>query len=243
MRRAKFSAKKFFIGSVAAIALAGTVHAADLPASAAPAPAPLVSTAYDWSGAYVGLQAGYGWGVSTWLFTGGDFAPLDPDGAFGGIYAGYNYHHANGVVIGVDADINFSGMDGGSVYFNPAGVPFPPTDRAESEIDWHGALRARLGYASNRWLAYLAGGLAVADYQWERFTPGSPYADDDTFVGYTVGGGIEYAFNNNLVARAEYRFSDFGDERFVAPGGITQDYDIDLEVHDVRLGIAYKFGP
>ena len=230
--------KKFLLGTVVAVGLSTSVLAADLPVyNAPPASAPVA--VYDWTGVYLGLQAGYLWGESEWLFIGveGDYAPFDPDGAFAGIYAGYNYQFANGVVLGVDADINYSWADGGSVYFDGStGDPYDPDDRAEAEINWHGALRARLGYAFDRFLPYIAGGLAVADYEWHRFTPKTPWSDSDTFFGYTVGAGLEYAFTDNLVARAEYRFSDYDDWN-----SSPADYGIDLQTHDVRVGGSILF--
>src|SRR5690606_683970 len=68
---------------------------------------------YDWSGAYVGAQAGYGWGEGKYVsHTDGQSASPRPDGFLGGIYGGYSHQLHNGVVLGVEADINANDGDG-----------------------------------------------------------------------------------------------------------------------------------
>lgn len=82
----------------------------------------------NWSGLYVGVNAGYGWSANT------DY--LDPTGAFGGGQIGYNIQRGN-IVFGLETDFQGSGIsDGGS------------------SLDWFGSLRGRLGYAFDRALVY-----------------------------------------------------------------------------------------
>ena len=67
-----------------------------------------------WTGGYVGVQAGHAWGTSTYdVDITAAFIPYNPDGWFGGIFAGYNYQISNGVVVGVEGDINFAGIESG----------------------------------------------------------------------------------------------------------------------------------
>jgi outer membrane immunogenic protein len=60
----------------------------------------------------------------------------------------------------------------------------------------------------------------------------------DTYVGWTVGAGLEYAFTNNLIGRIEYRYTDYGDETH--PPSIIVPHTDDLQTSDVHLGVSYK---
>lgn len=224
---------------VAAVLLIGSSTYA-LAADAVVEEVVIVDTAYNWSGAYVGAQAGYAWGDSYLDLT--EWGPdsgstLDPDGFFGGLYAGYNHQFSNNVVLGVDADFNLSSIDSsGSVYEEGS---FLGDHRATADVKYSGAIRARLGYAVDRWLPYIAGGLSAAKYEFDLGEPGD-HVDAEgskTLTGWNLGAGVEFAATDNIIVRGEYRFSDFGDYDF------DSEYDgsIDLATHDIRLGIAYKF--
>jgi len=71
------------------------------------------------------------------------------------------------------------------------------------------------------------------------------FRNSDTFTGWTLGAGAEYAATDNVLLRLEYRYADYGDEtyRHTIPGGGTStiSYTVDYKTHDVRFGIAYKF--
>lgn len=200
--------------------------------------------AYDWSGAYVGVQAGYAVGQS--LYTNTDFPTeyvnYDPDGFFGGVYAGYNFQMSNNVVLGVDGDLNFTGIKGTNDYWWVGGIPVPT---ASAEIKYTAALRARLGYAVGRFLPYVAGGLSAAKYDFDfvRDSTGFVYYEESkSMFGWNVGLGAEYAATDNLVLRAEYRYSDYGSKSFAQPDFFSiDDANITLSSHDFRLGVAYKF--
>ena len=94
----------------------------------------------------------------------------------------------------------------------------------------------------DRWMPYVAGGLSVAKYEFDLREPGDhhDFKESKTLTGWNIGAGIEYAATDNILVRAEYRYSDFGSKNF------NQAWDeasskIDLNTHDIRLGIAYKF--
>lgn len=198
---------------------------------------------YDWSGAYVGVQTGYAEGKSLYTNTDfrGEYVDYDPDGFFGGVYAGYNFQLPNNVVLGVDGDLNFTGIKGANDYWW-LGVTRVPT--ASAEIKYTAALRARVGYAMGRFLPYVAGGLSVAKYDFDfvSTTGFVYYAESKSMVGWNVGLGAEYAATENLILRAEYRYSDFGSKTFAQPDFYSiDDAHINLSSHDFRLGVAYKF--
>ncbi len=137
--------------------------------------------AYNWTGWYVGGNAGYGWGRNTgdlWdLFTDpGGVAGLaayftvlyranvlpgvKPDGIVGGAQIGYNWQTASWV-LGLVADIQASGMRGSaSTTVIPITGAATSIQSNTSKIDWFGTVRGRVGYVYNNWLLYGTGGLA-----------------------------------------------------------------------------------
>ncbi|CAN7547124.1 outer membrane protein [Mesorhizobium caraganae] len=206
--------------------LASSAYAADaIIAEAAPV--------FSWTGGYIGLQAGYAWGNGNVDQIGGPgFIDTDPDGFLGGVYAGYNYQMSNNIVIGAELDIVYANVDGSGQVFLAPGVPAGVS--ATEELNWSGAARLRLGYAADRFLPYIAGGVAFGDI--DISNDNGPGSFGDTFTGWTIGVGLDYAMTDNLLLRAEYRYTDFGSESF-------EDFasDVDLKTNEVRLGIAYKF--
>ncbi|TGV50841.1 porin family protein, partial [Mesorhizobium sp. M2D.F.Ca.ET.160.01.1.1] len=64
---------------------------------------------------------------------------------------------------------------------------------------------------------------------------------DDSHVGWTVDVGIEHAFTYRWIARAEYRYSDFGSQQLSVDAGFPTETKVDLQTHDIRVGLSYKF--
>lgn len=207
----------FLIGAVAGVLAAGPAFAADLaPAAAMPVKAPVAQPApvFSWTGFYIGGNAGYSWGSGKAGLSG-----VDPDGWLAGGQLGYNYQFQNNVLVGLEADIQ-----GGDVSGSTLGL--------DSNLDYLGTVRARLGYAMDRVLPYVTGGLAygrnsITDYGFESAK---------THVGWTAGAGIEYALTNNWTARAEYLYTDLGSKTYDNIGT-----DAGLTSSSARLGINYKF--
>lgn len=189
---------------------------------------------FSWTGGYLGLQAGYAWGNGYLDQIGGPgFVDPDPDGFLGGVYGGYNYQMSNNIVIGAELDIVYANVDGsGEIFLAPGS---PSGFEATEELNWSGAARLRLGYAVDRFLPYIAGGVAFGDVE-VRSSQGGP-SFSDTFTGWTIGLGLDYAVTDNLLLRGEYRYTDFGSESF----GNPVNADVDLKTNEVRVGIAYKF--
>jgi outer membrane immunogenic protein len=233
----EFAMKKLLLSSALLCATSVYALAAD---AIVEAPAEVyVPPAFSWTGGYIGGQVGYLWGdgeIASDDPAEPGSADIGPDGWLGGIYVGYNYQMANNVVLGIDADFAWTGADDSSTAFD-AGVPVGFVD---SELDWEGAVRARLGYAVDRFLPYIAGGVAFGRLSIGVSDETDVFLgeDDDTGVGWTIGAGVEYAFTDNLIGRAEYRYTDFGDFDFTIDGTPLTG---DLTTNDVRLGIAYKF--
>lgn len=196
-----------------------------------------------WTGFYAGLQAGYGSSDSRYSDD-NYLSENNPNGFIGGVYAGYNYQRSDRVVLGIDADIVYSGMKGsdGQRFLSDPSVSIAGVE-SDLEIRWSGAVRARLGYAAGRFLPYIAGGISFAryDFRWEDHVNGTvPFKHSDTRIGWNIGAGFDYAASDRVTIRAEYRYADFGTDNFpnAFSGPLTA---IELQTHDVRLGIAVKF--
>ncbi|WP_413993079.1 outer membrane protein [Labrys okinawensis] len=233
--------------AVSVVALTVTsAFAADL----APAPVEPAAPAYipySWTGFYLGAQAGYGWSNSDLTFINPDGSlagksSANGDGAFGGGFAGYNYQFDGGFVIGAEADINGGEIKSGREAIIVPGFGVAPANSAFSKMDWFGSARLRLGYAFDRFLPFVTGGYAFGD-QKAGFTGITAASTSDTLSGWTVGAGLEYAITDHILARVEYRYSDYGSKRagVVTNVGTTGFIDRDFKTNDVRVGVSYKF--
>ncbi|MBZ9819315.1 outer membrane protein [Mesorhizobium sp. CA4] len=222
---------------LSSLAIATPVLAADL------SPQPIQPVAYDWSGIYVGAQAGYVWGNSTYDGAGSPAGPpfistsVDPNGGFGGAYVGYNYQFGGNYVVGVEADVNFADAKSDNNAF-----PGFPGVSGSSDLKWFGSTRLRAGYAFDRFLPFVTGGVAFARYSGASNFPGGSSEISGTRAGWTIGAGLEYAMTDNLIGRVEYRYSDYGRESVSSPFSFpTQAARLDLNTNDVRVGLSYKF--
>jgi len=227
------------MGFVAAATFSGAASAADVgrPVYKAP-PAPMMTT-YDWTGFYVGGHVGYGWAKKDWRDSFGLFnTSQDLDGFMGGGQVGYNYQ-INQFVFGVEGDMSWADLKGGSTVLGSLGAPLGGS--FNTKVDWTATVTGRAGLAFDRWLVYGKGGVAWAHdrYSTNFYTPG--FADfTDTRIGWTAGAGVEYAFAPQWSAKLEYNYMDFGRQNVsFAPGRST---DIDQQIHAVKFGVNYKFG-
>jgi outer membrane immunogenic protein len=263
------------LASAISILLASSLgaFAADLPARYTKAPA--VAAIYNWTGFHVGANVGYGWGqsdlnttldqTSNWAIEGAAFQNefvrlsnhrLNPAGVIGGLQAGYNWQSGAGV-FGLEADINASDIHERTIYSGPN----PPTTRTFNESiknDWFLTVRGRAGYAVDRTLLYVTGGLAVGNVSgsWD-LTSTNGYAKtgsaNETRVGWTVGAGVEHAFLPNWTVKLEYLYTDLGTinytsayvpgSTFAPPGSnYVERLSQDFTFHTVRVGVNYRFG-
>lgn len=225
------------------IGLAQTALAADLPQRPAASPLLAPTPVYNWTGIYVGLNGGYGWGHqdplnlitnrfddSSIKFNGGVFG-----GTFGAqIQSGH-------VVIGFEADLDWSGMKGSATFVPTVGgspVFGPGAINATSSIDWEATARARIGYAQQNMLFYVTGGLAMLGTK-ASFAPAlgntcGTYgivscSGTNKQIGAALGAGFEYGITQNVSAKLEYLY-------------ITA-ASLDISHHsEVRAGLNYRFG-
>jgi outer membrane immunogenic protein len=224
------SAGRFCVaGLVSTVVALSMAHAADLPASMF-VKAPPRPPAGNWTGVYGGVNIGGSWGDQRTSLadatTGARLLSnsLGLNGVIGGGQVGYNWQPSGSRwVLGVEADIQGSGQkDDGS--FSIAGLSAPgivglPGDNIvyQDKLDWFGTLRGRIGWAMgerSNWLPYITGGFAYgqATISGSGTAGGLPVAfnNTNTYAGWALGGGVEWAFWDRWSAKAEYLYIDFG---------------------------------
>lgn len=223
--------KSILLASTVVAFAAHNANAADAIVYQEPAPV-VVAPVFSWAGGYVGGQIGYGWGSSRFSDE-DDTVKVKPDGFLGGLYAGYNFDTGSEFIVGLDGDVTYNGLKGS---INDDG------DHLESKLRWSGAVRARLGVAYDRFLPYLAGGVAFGDIKNSVTIDGETYSHRKTRTGWTVGAGFDYAATDNVIMRLEYRYTDYGRKDFTGSvGGLDFDVRNKFKVNEIRLGVAYKF--
>ncbi len=210
---------KSLFASVAMIAstFAASAHAADLAAETAPVAPPVES--FSWTGGYVGLNGGAGWLKGDFSVPGASASDNFSGGFIGG-FAGVNYQ-VNNVVLGIEGDVNYNWNGNNYDVFGT---------NVKVGTDVAGSVRGRVGYAVDRALIFATGGWTAT----RGYVKALGEKETETFNGWTVGGGVDYAFTNNIFGRLEYRYNSFGDKDIL---GIKADLDQSV----VSVGIGVKF--
>lgn len=228
--------------------LSASAFAADLgvPFKAPPAAAP-----FAWTGCYAGANAGGGWGQKDLSDSAGflagaggpSSASLGIDGYLLGGQLGCDYQLASGWVLGVEGYAAGGNIGGSAV------VPVPrdnATFSATTNLLTSGT--ARIGYAFDRWLPYVKGGVAWASDNYTVGDVGGVYnatASEDRF-GWTVGAGIEWALSTDWSVKLEYDYYGFGtqgvafvDNNGGINGGAPFPVDINQNIQVVKLGLNF----
>jgi outer membrane immunogenic protein len=272
--------KKLLLISTAlvAVAAAGSANAADLPVKA-PMVAPPSDCHCEWTGWYLGGNAGGSIGVDDNAsamsgfplaapFTNPFLSSTDkramPGGLFG-VQGGFNWHLNPVVVVGVEADWQWTNESTtmsvtGADQF-PAVATFSYT--AQEKIKSLATARARLGWAHNDYLWYVTGGAAWASID-SNFTltssfPPTTFASpfnasfNTSRTGWTIGGGVETCFlnygpHNYWSAKLEYLFVDLGTINTLlttptTPAGTFATFAASdrFRDHIMRVGLNYHF--
>lgn len=248
--------RRWIFSGVALVAFAGAATAADLPVRVQAPPPPPV---WNWSGCYMGLNAGYGWGRNNFkdatetsavgtVFSFTDF-DFNSKGAFGGGQFGCNWQ-VSAAVFGVETDIQWAGVKGSvlfpSAIFNFADPNF--NTEVTSELRYFGTVRGRIGYSFAPWaLLYATGGFAYGEVHSKLSFPSAngvanTFFDEArrTHYGYAVGGGWEALLTPRLSVKAEYLYVDLGagTHQFVIDGD-TYSWSERLRMHTVKLGLNF----
>lgn len=229
MQKFLFTALLAPFGAYGALAadLGKPPHIVDVPAS------------FTWNGAYFGAHGGYSNYKAAWAFDPAfALATSDPrfGGALVGVHAGVQHQFKSNFVFGLEIDLQRHFADD-SASIASFGVVVPIT--LETSLNWMGSARFRAGYAMDRWMPYVTGGVAIADYDVigsiVPFLESAPHSE--LAVGWTAGVGAEYAMTDNVLLRGEYRYGDFGSVKHSALG-LPDAYRLDT--HQFTLSMNYK---
>jgi outer membrane immunogenic protein len=195
----------------------------------------MIDAGYEWSGFYIGGNAGYSWGrartdgaltgtqnVSVFRTAGPTLIssvnsalalPLTGrtaiNGFIGGGEAGYNWQRAQWL-FGVEADFQGSDERASGGVCSVAGCPLGSTIFTTNyKLDWFGTVRGRVGFIPvDRVLLYATGGLAYGHFSAD--VPSLPVFWGSTRAGWTVGAGAEVAIDHNWSVKLEYLYVDLG---------------------------------
>ena len=251
--------KKTLLAGVAtgALAIAAPASAADLrmPVKAAPiaAPAPYFS----WTGCYIGAHVGWGWGSKDFHNVPGTSSEtswangnVKTSGAIFGGQLGCDYQLQNNFVIGVAGSVSGADING----FNTlAGISQGSSMHAKT--DFLASITGRIGWTGwdPRVLFYFQGGGAWAHDRYLNHTGNfatsacsfqafCALSASDSRSGWTIGGGVEWAFAPSWSAFAEYDHYDFGTNNVTVTGSSEFfNVDINQKIDSVRVGVNYKF--
>jgi outer membrane immunogenic protein len=201
--------------AVAASAQAGM--AADLQVET-----PVVSSASNWDGTYVGAFVGYGKGMAYQPDDESDFLPdfeLPLEGATLGATAGADFLVSGRVIAGMVGDLAWSRLHGGQEFYS------------DVDINWTASLRGKLGYDAGAFLPYLTGGLAAAVINVNNNT----FDVSNIHFGWTAGLGTEIAISDALSLDLLYRYSDYGQVAY------DDDIHFSATAHTLSVGLNWRF--
>ena len=191
---------------------------------------PYVDLGYDWSGFYAGAYAGYVWGnVDADVLAGGPSLDFDIKGVKVGALSGYNWQ-MDSWVFGLEHDTGFLDVDGVSAVSGGGQIN-------DFDVETDGRIRARIGWARDNFLPFVAGGLSLANTDARVIGLGGG-ADSKWHVGFNIGAGVDVGITEHLVGRLEYIYDNYGNERYTYPGG---QIDIDWDSHTVRAAAIWNF--
>jgi outer membrane immunogenic protein len=214
--------KRILLSGVALAALIGSAAAADIPRRVEPVTkAPVyVAQIYNWTGPYLGINAGAGWARSNF---GAPFAgDASTSGGLVGLTLGYNWQ-VNQLVYGLEGDIDWTNLRGST----PCGIT-----TCDVRNSWLGTVRGRLGFAMDRFMPYVTGGLAIGDIRTSIAGTGT---GSTTKAGWTLGAGVEFAVAAPWSVKLEYLYADLG------RGGGIGATDASFRTNIVRAGLNYRF--
>lgn len=231
-------------GVLAALCVAGSASAADLGSPRMPVAAVAVAPAgFNWTGFYIGghlgvasVSSGYD-AFTPWNgFAGFDMQGLGGSALMGGMQIGYNYQ-VNSFVMGLEADLSAIGFKKSSTTSILRGPGVPVFDRS---LSWAATVAPRLGVTFGRAMLYAKAGLALGGFS-VGHNQGPWISGSTTRLGWTVGAGVEYAITQNLTAKVEYNYMNFGRFRTDMAGAPSIWVMQRGDVHAVKVGVNYLF--
>ncbi|MGX1786906.1 outer membrane protein [Bosea sp. NPDC055332] len=173
--------------------------------------------AYNWNGVYAGVHAG----ASFDRFEG--TAKKSRNEILLGGQMGYNLQ-LGGLVTGLEADISMNGLGKGA----------KRTGGTSADMRYVSTLKARAGFAFDRFLVYGLGGVAYGSLK----ASDGLVSKEKSKVGYVVGAGAEYGITDNLSAKLEYNYVSLGKQNFQFTTGRAR---VGVNEHLVKAGLNYRF--
>jgi outer membrane immunogenic protein len=217
-----------------------------------------------WSGFYLGVNGGYGWGaqsstLDTYAFhdynnnEGFGAAKLSTEGGFGGGQIGFNVQRDR-LVFGIEADIQGADIGGNKISVaidDPIDTDVTTSAQVKSRLDWFGTLRGRLGYSFGSSMVYATGGLAFGSIN-DTLTgtvtsvhgaDWAPLADSNTSTqtGYTVGGGFETMLTPSWSVKAEYQYIDLGSTTLYDVNGVLVPDTLFIDAGDASIKVDHTY--
>jgi outer membrane immunogenic protein len=227
----KFAFKALIVAALS-LGAAGYAAAADMPTKA-PAMAPPFG--YSWTGIYLGINGGYGWGRSEQFLLGSTATtqPYNIEGGLVGGTLGVNWQVTNWV-LGVEMDADWANI---SKTILAPGICASAV--CFTEVRSLTTVRPRLGYAWDRWMVYVTGGLALATLKAGQDSCAPRLCGTVNMAdGWTAGGGVEAFVMPKLSAKIEYLHVDIGERAIYSPGTPVHSY---ARMDIVRGGLNYHF--
>ena len=226
-----------------------TAEAADigLRKSILPTQDPSASAKGNWTGAYLGVNGGWGDGAVRDSSDESDATSIKMRGSLGGMQVGYN-HQIGDYVIGVEGDFALAKVKG-ALHANGQIDQFAVAGSVEGALQTFGSLRARAGLTMNSALFFATAGYAfglvkitgaatVVDSSNGR-TGSAALSDSQWANGWTIGGGVEYAFTPKITGKVEYLYADLG-KTIPFKGGLGET-PIWTKLNLFRAGVNYRF--
>jgi outer membrane immunogenic protein len=233
------------LGMIAWLALgAAPALAADLPARTYTKAPAMIAAIYDWSGFYLGVNAGGGTSDKCWTNTGAGAGEgcHNATGALAGGQAGYRWQNG-GFVFGVEAQGDWANLKGS----NASQIVVNATN--QSKINSVGLFTGQVGYAWNNVLWYVKGGAAVADDKYNGIATAAGNVLDqasETRWGGVIGTGVEFGFAPNWSVAAEYDHLFMGNRNLTfstVPVGVPSRSDTIGQNADIAtVRVNYRWG-
>ena len=233
-----------------ATALVGLGSAPTLAADLAARPytkAPALAAVYDWTGFYIGVNAGVGIGRDRFQH---DFSGagsiysfyVAPQGGFGGGQIGYNWQTNSmfgPIVFGVEADIQGAGLSDDHTSF--ANGAFGLT-RYSQKLDWFGTARGRIGISKGPVLSYVTAGYAFANVKTDATQLATSFSTDRMQSGWVVGSGVEAALGGNWTGKIEYLYLNLGNKTDMSTLLAATPINSEIRENIFRVGLNYRIG-
>lgn len=193
----------------------------------------------DWTGFYVGVIGGYGSGQAV-TDTTGVSTTIPLNGLIAGVTVGAN-KQIDKMVLGLEGDLAWSGQSGSAT------CVLDPRFACNGDLDWIGSVRGRVGYSVDSALFYATAGAAFMRGN-ATITPsalatsiGLSGSHSDSYLGWTVGAGVEYALNDAFSVKAEYNYANYGARTAPAMTLAGPATTVNVTSHIAKLGLNFHF--